>query len=171
MTKKTVGSVIAFALLVCIALCVGGCEKTASSAEKRFAEVFADAASLPAGYFDRRIDGEPEKLVIVVTDDRASVKQRYVELLGEEYADLIVLEKHELSDAELGSLIDEIGSYLKARGFKYNAFSKSEGNIIHFGVNEANREACNLADEISESFGVHVIIEIMGDIELLSDGD
>lgn len=171
MMKKTVRSVIAFVLLVCIVLCVCGCEKTASSAEKRFAEVFADAASLPAGYFDRRIDGEPEKLVIVVTDDRASVKQRYVELLGEEYADLIVLEKHELSDAELGSLIDEIGSYLNARGFKYNTISTSEGNIIQFGVNEANREACNLADEISESFGVHVIIEIVGDIELVSDGD
>lgn len=171
MLNKTFRSFVAAALLVCVALCACGCEKTASSAEKRFAEVFADAASLPAGYFDRRIDGEPEKLVIVVADDRASVKQRYIELLGEEYADLIVLEKHELSDAELGSLIDEIGSYLNARGFKYNAINTSEGNVVQFGVNEANREACNLADEISESFGVHVIIEIAGDVELLSDGD
>ena len=152
-------------------MCVCGCEKTAASAEKRFAEVFAEAGSLPASYVDRRVEGEPEKLVIVVTDDRPSAKRRYVELLGEEYADLIGFEKYELSEAELQQVTDEIGSYLNARGFKYNTIHTSKGNIVLFGVNEANKAAVDLADEISASFGIHVIIEIAGDVELVSDGD
>ena len=167
MSKSMLRSLIAAALLVCVALCVCGCEKTASGAEKRFEEVFADAGSLPANYVDRRIEGDPEKLVIVVTDDRPSAKQRYVELLGEEYADLIGFEKYELSEAELGQVIDEIGAYLNARGFEYNTIHASEGNIILFGVNDENKDACDLADEISSSFGVQVIIEITPDVELV----
>ena len=169
MSKRVLGRALAAALLVCVAFAACGCGKTASSAEKRFAEVFAEVGSLPANYVGRRVDDGTEKLVIVVTDDRPDVKRNYVELLGDEYADLIELEKHELSESELGQLADEIISYLNARGYACNSFGTAEGNVISVGVNEKNRDACVLADEISKSFGVHVIIEVMSDVELVSD--
>ena len=168
MAKRPIGSILIAALLVCVALCACGCEKTAASAEKRFAKLVSEGAQLPASYVDRRVDGETNKLVISVTDMRPSATGRYVELLGEEYADLLEFEVYELSQEELGEIFDEIGSYLNARGFKYNTIQSSEGNIILFGVNEANKGACDLAGEISASFGVHVIIEVTGDVELVS---
>ena len=160
---------IVYGLLVCIMLCSCAGRISASDAEKRFESVFSESGSLPASYVSHHIDKDTEKLVIVVTDDRETAKRRYIDLIGENYSERIEFDKHELSRSELMRISEQAGSYIKAKGYEYTGGSFAEtGNIISFYVNDENKAACALANELSDKFGIRVIIEIGGDVELMS---
>ena len=161
--KATLISVVV--LTFCILLCSCGRCIDAADAEKRFSEVFADVSRLPASYASHRVDEDSGKFVIAVTDDRRVIKEQYIAALGEEYSDVIEFEKHELSEAELWRITDDAENYIKSKGYTLIGANISvTGNIINIQVDDASVGACALSDEISEKYGVRVIIECGGTI-------
>ncbi len=142
----------------------------ARDAERRFENVFPDGGSMPPNYVEHYIDNDSEKLIIVVTDDRKDIRQYYIDLIGENYSEYVGFDKHELAYEELVRISEEAVSYLNSEGYKCSEVTFSEiGNIIALYVNDENKGACGLADELSEKYGIWVLIEIGGDVELVHE--